>query len=135
MDETVVFFKPNIVWWKWGWYLLRIFSKGFSIDGVKVVKMNSEFVKKWYPHKVEEPYFPEIEEFMTSRRVLFVLLSGNNVTDRMRTWLGPTDPAKAKRWQLRYGMKDKMRNGFHASEKKEDAIREKKLIEEFFGQF
>lgn len=135
MDETVVILKPDILWWSWWWYILKIFLNGFSIKGVKVIDMDSEFVKKWYPHKVDKPYFPEIEEFMTSKSVLVLLLSGEHALDRMRGWLGPTDPSKAEIGQLRYGRQDKMRNGFHASDSAEAAKQEKKLIEESFGQF
>lgn len=128
MENTVVFIKPDISWWKWFYYVTKILRKGFSIEKIKIVKLDTAFVKEWYPDKVSKPYFHEIVDFLEGKRVPFFLLSGNNAIKRMRDWLGDTDPANAEEWQLRFGMKDRMRNGFHASDCQESALREEKLV-------
>ena len=134
MEFTVMLFKAN-TYGAWNEYLDVLENNGFVVTKQKVLELTEEFLKEWYQHVADKSFFPEIVEFNMSQPTLALIVEGKSVISRMRRFMGPTDPKEAVFGQLRYGMKSKTANGFHASDSVESAEREKKLIEEFFGQF
>ena len=70
----------------------------------------------------DKPFYPEIENFMKSRPVIMVALQGDNVVQRVRDLLGPTDSRKAAKGTIRgdFGT-DMMTNVVHASDSVENA--------------
>ena len=134
MEFTIMLFKAN-TYGMWEVYLDILEQNGFVVTKQKVLELTEKFLKKWYQHIADKSFFPEIVEFNMSRPTLALIVEGKDVVSRMREFMGPTDPKDANPGQLRYGMKDKTANGFHASDSTDSAQHEKKLIEEFFGQF
>ncbi len=62
-------------------------------------------------------------------KCLALLYEGPNAIDRIRTVLGSTDPTKAEPGTVRSDFgRDLMRNGAHASDSPESAIRERKIV-------
>lgn len=65
----------------------------------------------------------------TQTRCLALLYEGINAIDKVRTVLGSTDPSKAEPGTVRSDFgRDLMRNGAHASDSTENAIRERKIV-------
>ena len=84
-------------------------------------------LKEHYAHVADKPFFPEIVKFMSSAPVMALVLQGENVINRVRLLLGPTDSQQAPAGTIRgdFGS-DKMRNVVHASDSPEAATAEVK---------
>lgn len=100
-----------------GKVLQRFESEGFSIVATKMTRLESPILREHYAHVANLPFFPDIEAFMSSRSVIMVALQGDNVIQRVRDLLGPTDSTKAPAGTIRgdFGT-DMMRNVVHASD-------------------
>jgi nucleoside-diphosphate kinase len=70
----------------------------------------------------DKPFYPEIEQFMSSRPVIIMALRGNNIVAKVRDLLGPTDSRKAAKGTIRgdFGT-EMMKNVVHASDSDENA--------------
>lgn len=110
-----------------GKVLQRFESEGFSIVATKMTRLESPILREHYAHVANLPFFPDIEAFMSSRSVIMVALQGDNVIQRVRDLLGPTDSTKAPAGTIRgdFGT-DMMRNVVHASDGPETSAAELK---------
>ena len=127
MEETLIILKPDCMESGLaGKVLSRFEEAGFAIIASKVMTLSSAVRREHYAHVADKPFFPEIEAFMSSRPVMPMILSGENVISRVRDLLGPTDSTKAPKGTIRgdFGT-DMMRNVVHASDSPEAARDEK----------
>jgi nucleoside-diphosphate kinase len=87
-------------------------------------------LREHYAHVADKPFYPEIEEFMSSVPVIAMVIEGDDIINKVRDMLGVTDSRKAAPGTLRatFG-KDVMINVAHASDSKETAAKE---VERFF---
>ena len=128
MEKTFIILKPDCMEKGLaGQVLQRFESEGFSIVATKMVQLESSILREHYAHVADLPFFPEIEEFMSSRPVIMLALQGENVIQRVRDLLGLTDSSKAPKGTIRgdFGT-DMMRNVVHASDGPETAEAELK---------
>ena len=132
MAKTLIILKPDCLENKTAGEVISRFEKeGFEIRACKMVQLSSAVLKDHYAHVADKPFFPEIEEFMSSRPVVVLVLEGDNVIDRVRDLLGPTDSKAAEKGTIRGDMgTDMMRNVVHASDSPESAEAE---IKRFFA--
>lgn len=96
------------------------------------ILLTKEILSEHYSHLVDKPFYPELEEFMTSGYVLPLLVKGENAVDTTRKFIGATNPAEAEVGTIRekYGNKEIMTyNVIHGSDSDENAIIE---IKRFF---
>lgn len=127
-QTTLILLKPDAVSKHLcGEVLKRFDAEGFKIRGLKMIQLDDEILKDHYSHIAHLPFFPDVATFMKSFPVVALALSGDNVIDRVRTLLGPTDSTKADKGTLRgdFGV-DKMVNVAHASDSPEAAEAELK---------
>ena len=105
-----------------GSVLARFESAGFDVIGCKMTRLSAELLREHYAHVADKPFYPEIEDFMKSRPVIMVALQGDNVVQRVRDLLGPTDSRKAAKGTIRgdFGT-DMMTNVVHASDSVDNA--------------
>lgn len=122
MEKTFVIFKPDamdkrIV----GRVLSRFETAGFDVIGCKMARLSPALLREHYAHVADKPFYPEIEAFMSSRPVIMMGLQGENIVQRVRDLLGPTDSRKAAKGTIRgdYGT-DMMTNVVHASDSVEN---------------
>lgn len=126
MEKTFIILKPDCMEKGLAGEVLQRFEKeGFAIVANKMTRLESAILREHYAHVADKPFFPEIEEFMSSRPVIMVALQGENVIQRVRDLLGPTDSTKAPKGTIRgdFGT-DMMRNMVHASDAPETAAAE-----------
>jgi len=131
MEKTLIILKPDCLEaGRVGTVVARFEEAGFSLLGAKMMELDADLLREHYAHIADKPFFPEVEEFMGSRPVLFLILGGEGVIQRVRDLLGPTDSRKAEAGTIRgdYGT-DQMRNIAHASDSPEAADAE---IDRFF---
>ena len=123
MQKTFVIFKPDcmekhIV----GTVLSRFEAAGFDVVGCKMMRLTPDVLREHYAHVASKPFYPEIEQFMSSRPVIVMALQGENIVQRVRDLLGPTDSRKAAKGTIRgdFGT-EMMKNVVHASDSDENA--------------
>ena len=123
MDRTLIIFKPDCMkQGHVGQVLARFESAGFKIVGCRMTQLTSALLREHYAHVANLPFYPEIENFMSSEPVIAMALEGEGVVDKVRALLGPTDSSKAEKGTIRgdFG-KDVMVNVVHASDSPENA--------------
>ncbi len=135
LETTLILFKPdaiqkNLV----GTVLARFQAAGFTIRGIKMMKLSDEILAEHYSHIADKPFFPAVRSFMQETPVIALALQGEDVIAKVRDLLGPTDSCVAAPGTIRgdFGFKDtdaKMRNVCHASDSVEAAQAE---IKRFF---
>jgi nucleoside-diphosphate kinase len=105
-----------------GTVLSRFEAAGFDIIGCKMTRLSSELLREHYAHVASKPFYPEIEQFMSSRPVIVMALQGDNIVQKVRDLLGPTDSRKAAKGTIRgdFGT-EMMKNVVHASDSDENA--------------
>ena len=126
MEKTFVIFKPDCLeQHQVGAALSRFEAAGFEIIGCKMARLTPALLRAHYAHVAAKPFYPEIEEFMSSRPVLMMALQGENIVQQVRNLLGPTDSAKAAKGTIRgdFGT-DMMKNVIHASDSDSNATAE-----------
>ena len=127
-QNTLILLKPDCVSKNHcGEVLKRFEAEGFRILGLKMIQLDEALLKEHYAHIAERPFFPEVVAFMKQTPVVALALAGDNVIDRVRGLLGPTDSRKAEKGTLRgdFGV-DSMVNVAHASDSSESAAAELK---------
>lgn len=131
MAKTLIILKPDCMAQKHAGKVIDRFEKeGFEICACKMMKLSSELLKEHYAHVADKPFFPEIELFMSSRPVIVMVLEGENVIERVRELLGPTNSKEAPQGSIRGDLgTDMMKNVVHASDSPESAEAE---IQRFF---
>jgi nucleoside-diphosphate kinase len=102
--------------------LSRFESAGFTIVGCKMTRLTPALLRTHYAHVADKPFYPEIEAFMSSRPVIILALEGDNIVQKVRDLLGPTDSRKAAKGTIRgdFGT-EMMKNVVHASDSDENA--------------
>jgi nucleoside-diphosphate kinase len=123
MEKTLIIFKPDCMEKRHVGNVLDRFERaGFSIAACKMIRLDSKILREHYAHVAQLPFYPDIEEFMSSRPVIVMALEGTAVVSRVRELLGPTDSRKAPKGTIRgdFGT-EMMRNVVHASDSVENA--------------
>jgi nucleoside-diphosphate kinase len=138
MQRTFIIFKPDCMEKRLvGTVLGRFEGAGFTVVGCKMGRLTPALLREHYAHVADKPFYPEIEAFMSSRPVVMMALEGENIVQRVRDLLGPTDSRKAAKGTIRgdFGT-EMMRNVVHASDSVENAQAELRRFfrsDELFG--
>ena len=122
MEKTFVIFKPDCMEQRHvGTVLSRFEAAGFDVIACKMTRLAPALLREHYAHVADKPFYPEIEAFMSSRPVIMVALRGENIVQRVRDLLGPTDSRKAAKGTIRgdFGT-EMMKNVVHASDSVEN---------------
>lgn len=137
IEKTLILLKPdaikkNLI----GEVLSRFQTEGFTIRGIKMMKLSDEILAEHYSHIADMPFFPSVRSFMQETPVIALALEGENAIARVRDLLGPTDSNAAYPGTIRGDLGDKsgdskMRNVCHASDSTEAAAVE---IKRFFEE-
>src|SRR4029079_10001100 len=100
----------------------RFEAAGFDVIGCKMTRLTSALLREHYAHVAAKPFYPDIEQFMSSRPVIMMALQGENIVQKVRDLLGPTDSRKAAKGTIRgdFGT-EMMKNVVHASDSDENA--------------
>jgi nucleoside-diphosphate kinase len=118
METTLILLKPDCITKAHCGEVLQRFEKaGFRIRGCKMMRLGLEILREHYAHIAAKPFFHEVETFMQSSPVIAMALQADNVVEKVRELLGPTDSRKAAPGTIRgdFGV-DVMVNVVHASD-------------------
>ena len=126
MERTFLMVKPdgvqrNLV----GQIIQRFETKGFTLVGLKLMKVSRELAEQHYAVHKERPFFPKLIEFIISGPVVAMVWEGNGVVASARKMIGATNPLVAEPGTIRgdYGL-DTGRNLIHGSDAIETAQNE-----------
>src|ERR1051326_368279 len=123
MQKTFVILKPDCMEKRHVGKVIDRFEKaGFTIVVCKMARLTPAKLREHYAHVADKPFYPEIERFMSSRPVIMMALQGENIVQKVRDLLGPTDSRKAAKGTIRgdFGT-EMMKNVVHASDSDENA--------------
>jgi nucleoside-diphosphate kinase len=123
VEKTFVMLKPDCVKrGLMGEVITRIERKGYRITLAKMMMLDEEILAEHYPHKKNEPYFPEIVSYMTSGPVLSMIVEGENAVHGIRILMGATDPDEAAAGTIRGDFANIIRNNIiHGSDSAKSA--------------
>ncbi|WP_423793094.1 nucleoside-diphosphate kinase [Methanocaldococcus indicus] len=133
VERTFVVLKPDAVRRKLiGKIIERFENKGLEIVEMKMLKIDRELAEKYYGEHKGKDFYENLINFITSGRVVAMVVEGENAISVVRKMIGKTNPAEAEPGTIRgdFGLK-LPENVIHASDSKESAEREIKL---FFGE-
>ncbi|MDD5041777.1 MAG: nucleoside-diphosphate kinase [Candidatus Peribacteraceae bacterium] len=133
MQRTLILLKPDAVSQKiCGKVIARFEEAGLTIRGIKMIRLQPDLLREHYAHIADKPFYPEVEEFMSSVPVIAMVMEGAEAVAKVREMLGVTDSRKAAPGTIRaeYG-KDQMVNVAHASDSPETAEKE---VRRFFAE-
>ena len=123
MQRTLIIFKPDCMEQRHvGNVIGRFEQAGFAIVGCKLMQLAPAILREHYAHVADRPFYPMLEAFMSSRPVIVMALEGEDVIQRVRDLLGPTDSRKAAKGTIRgdFGT-DVTVNVAHASDSEANA--------------
>ena len=132
LERTFVILKPDCM--QKGLYpevIARFSRAGFKLVACKLADLDPALLRTHYAHIVDKPFYPDVERYMTEAPVLLMVWEGDDVIEKMRKLIGPTDSHAAPAGTIRGDMGvDKSTNVAHASDGPETACAE---IARFFG--
>lgn len=100
-------------------------AAGLRVAAIKMVHLTRRQAEGFYAEHSARPFFGELCDFMTSGRVVLMVLEGENAITRNRTLMGATDPAEADAGTLRkLYAGSKGENTVHGSDSSASAARE-----------
>ena len=117
-ETTLILLKPDCVAKGInGTVIKRFEDEGFRIRGCKMIRLTDELLKEHYAHIADRPFFPTVADFMKSKPVIAIALTGENVIAHVRDLLGPTDSKTAPKGTIRgdFGLSRRY-NIIHASD-------------------
>jgi nucleoside-diphosphate kinase len=126
MQKTLVLLKPDSVQRRLiGEIISRFERKGLNIVAMKMLRVTPELSKQHYAEHVSKPFYPNLEDFITSSPIVAMAIEGLDVIRVVREMLGATSGLKAAPGTIRgdYSSSRQM-NLVHASDSEESAARE-----------
>ena len=129
-EKTLILVKPDgVERGLIGEILSRFETKGYVIEGLKMLQPTEELLAQHYAEHAGKPFYHSLVDFMVSGPVVAAVLSGDRVIEGVRTMLGASDPTTAAPGTIRgdYGRdwdEGVQKNLVHASDSPESATRE-----------
>jgi nucleoside-diphosphate kinase len=123
MSQTLLIIKPdatgrNLI----GHIISRLEKAGFRVAAMIMTELTPEQANKFYAVHKSKPFLGDLVKFMTSDRVVPMVLEKENAVEDLRTLIGATNPEKAACGTIRQEIAlDIQRNSVHASDSEENA--------------
>lgn len=126
LERSLVLLKPDCVERRlMGQIISRFEAKGLNIVAMKMLRVTPELAKQHYAEHVEKPFYPSLEEFITSAPIVAMAIEGLEVIRLIRDMLGATNGLNAAPGTIRGDFSSsRQMNLVHASDSPESAQRE-----------
>ena len=101
----------------------RIEKAGFRILTMKLTRLTREQAGQFYAVHKDKTFYNDLCEYMSSGKIIAMVLQKNNAIDEFRKLIGATNPSAAAEGTLRklYG-KSIQSNAIHGSDSDENAL-------------
>ncbi|MCP2620018.1 nucleoside-diphosphate kinase [Candidatus Aminicenantes bacterium AC-334-K16] len=122
-EKTLAIIKPDAVKKRIiGKIISRIEEEDFEIREMKMLWLTKEEAKGFYVVHKDKPFYDSLTDFMSSGRIVVMILERENAIAHWRKVMGATDPALAEPGTLRhsYGFSIE-RNAVHGSDSPQTA--------------
>ena len=126
LERSLVLLKPDCIERRLlGQIIARFEAKGLNIVAMKMLRVTPELSKQHYAEHVAKPFYPSLEEFITSSPIVALAVEGLEVIRVIREMLGATSGLKAAPGTIRGDFSSsRQMNLVHASDSPESAKRE-----------
>jgi len=117
-ERTFVMVKPDGVQRGLiGDIVSRFESRGLKLVAGKFMRIDDALAREHYAEHVDEPFFEDLSEFITSGPVFAMVWEGQDAIAQVRAMMGETDPAESAPGTIRgdFGL-DLGRNVVHGSD-------------------
>jgi nucleoside-diphosphate kinase len=128
-ERTFVMAKPDAVQRGLvGELIQRLEERGLKLVACKMIQIDDELAREHYDEHVDEPYFDDLRDFITSGPVVPMVWEGQDATRQVRGMIGATDPAEAAPGTIRgdYAL-DLGRNVVHAADHEDEGANEREI--------
>lgn len=125
-QRTLTIIKPECVAEKHiGDIIARIEKAGYQILGLKMVRLQKKDAEQFYLVHKDRPFYKELVAYMTSGKVVVMVLEKENCVDDFRGFIGATNPQEAADGTIRKDFGKSIQfNCIHASDSPENAAKE-----------
>jgi nucleoside-diphosphate kinase len=126
LERTYAMLKPGVLSRRIaGEIISRIERKGFTIVGLKIMRISRDLAERHYAEHKNKPFFGELVDYITSGPVVAMVLEGEGAVKMLRLMCGATRAEEALPGTIRgdYAMHTNI-NIIHASDSPEAAARE-----------
>lgn len=111
-QRTLTILKPDAIeGGKIGEVIKRLEAQKIKPIAMKMVQINEADARNFYINlqkKLPQKVFESIIKYMSSGKIVVIVWQGNGVVNKVRKICGPTDPKKARRYQIRNLSKDSL---------------------------
>jgi nucleoside-diphosphate kinase len=123
LERTFAIIKPDAVnAGQQGEILSRINKAGFKIVAAKSMRLTKEEAGGFYAVHKERPFFGELTDFMSSGKIVALVLEAEGAITKWRDTMGATDPKKAAPGTIRHDLGTSIGNNCsHGSDAPETA--------------
>jgi nucleoside-diphosphate kinase len=123
LERTFAIIKPDAVGkGQQGEILARIQKAGFKIVALKTMRLTKEEAGGFYAVHKERPFFGELTDFMSSGKIVAMVLEAEGAIVKWRDAMGATDPQKAAPGTIRHDLGTSIGNNCtHGSDAPETA--------------
>jgi len=105
LERTFAIIKPDAVAAaQQGEILSRIHNAGFKVVAIKSMRLTKEEAGGFYAVHRARPFFGELTEFMSSGKIIALVLEGDGAILKWRDTMGATDPKKAAPGTIRHDL-------------------------------
>ncbi|MFQ5455708.1 MAG: nucleoside-diphosphate kinase [Nitrospirota bacterium] len=123
IEKTLSIIKPdgveqNII----GDIIKRYEEKGLKVTELKMIEITKKEAEKFYYIHKERPFFDSLTSFMSSGKIVVLVLEGENAIKKTRELMGNTDPELADPGTIRRDYASSIeRNIVHGSDSMKSA--------------
>jgi nucleoside-diphosphate kinase len=111
IERTLAIIKPDAVGrGLTGEIIRRIHAAKFQILAIKSLRLTRAEAQGFYAVHRERPFFKDLTEFMSSGKVVAMVLEADNAITKWRDIMGATDPAKAAPGTIRKDLGTSIQN-------------------------
>lgn len=123
LERTLAIVKPDAMGrGLLGEILKRIHEAKFQMVAIKSLRLTKPEAEGFYAVHRGKPFFEPLTEFMSSGKVVVMVLEAENAITRWREVMGATDPAKAAPGTIRKAFGSNIQNNcVHGSDAPETA--------------
>ncbi len=134
MERTLSLIKPDgVKKGVIGEVIKRFEKNNIEIVGIKMVHLTKEKAEQFYAVHKERPFFNSLVEFMTSGKIVAMVLQGEDVINKNRKIMGATNFKEAEEGTIRKDFASNIeQNVVHGSDHPDTAAVE---IPFFFNSF
>ena len=130
LERTFVMIKPDAFQRRLSGEILgRIERRGFTLRGLKLLRVSPEQANQHYAEHEGKPFFGELVDFITSGPLVAMVLEGEQAIRAARQVIGATNPLEATTGSIRGDFAIEVgTNMVHGSDSPESGVREAGLF-------